>query len=104
MNEYGKSDSLIVPEKHLNKGSVNPRPAEGVEERRLGEGKLRGHYQYYAVRHNSRALNDVLYHVKRAWQYWLSKRSHRGLVIWDYFERVIIKKYPLPRPRIIHQI
>jgi len=25
-------------------------------------------------------------------------------VIWDYFERVIIKKYPLPRPRIIHQI
>ena len=38
MNEYGKSDSLIVPEKHLNKGSVNLRPAEGVEERRLGEG------------------------------------------------------------------
>jgi RNA-directed DNA polymerase len=66
--------------------------------------KLRGYYQYYAVRHNSRALNDVLYHVKRAWQYWLSKRSHRGIVIWDYFERYLIKKYPLPRPRIIHQI
>ena len=38
MNEDGKSDSLIVTEKHLNKGSVNLRPAEGVEERRLGEG------------------------------------------------------------------
>ena len=66
--------------------------------------KLRGHYQYYGVRHNSRALNDVLYHVKRAWQYWLSKRGHRGIVIWDYFDSFISKKYPLPWPRIIHQI
>ena len=66
--------------------------------------KLRGHYQYYGVRHNSRALNDVLYHVKCAWQYWLSKRGHRGIVIWDYFDSFISKKYPLPWPRIIHQI
>lgn len=38
MNEHGKSDSLIVPKKHPNKGSCKIRPAEGVEERRLAEG------------------------------------------------------------------
>ena len=38
MNEYRKSDSLILPEKHPNKGSGILRPAEGVEGRRLAEG------------------------------------------------------------------
>jgi len=34
--------------------------------------KLRGYYQYYAVRYNSLAINDVLHHVRRAWHYWLT--------------------------------
>jgi hypothetical protein len=40
MNERGKSDSLIVPEKLPNKGCGAPRPAEGVEGRGLAEGNL----------------------------------------------------------------
>lgn len=66
--------------------------------------KLRGHYQYYGVRHNSRALNNALQLVRCAWQYWLSRRSHTGNIRWDDFRKTIMDKYPLPRPRIIHQI
>ena len=66
--------------------------------------KLRGPYQYYAVNHNYGALSDVHHHVKRSWQYWLSKRSHKGIVRWDWYMELISKKFPLPRPRILHQI
>ena len=66
--------------------------------------KLRGHYQYYAVNHNSGALDAVRHHTYRSWRYWLSKRSHKGIVRWDYFEKLLRKKFPLPRPRILHQI
>jgi group II intron reverse transcriptase/maturase len=66
--------------------------------------KLRGHYQYYAVNHNYQALNDVHHHTRRAWQYWLSRRSSKGIVRWDNFENVISRKFPLPRPRILHQL
>jgi len=66
--------------------------------------KLRGYYQYFAVRYNSRALNDVLYHVKRAWRYWLSRRCDKGKVRWDKFDNLFMRKFPLPLPRIIHKI
>ena len=66
--------------------------------------KLRGHYQYYAVTHNYGALSDVHHHVRRSWQYWLSKRSHKGIVRWECFMELISKKFPIPRPRILHQI
>ena len=66
--------------------------------------KLRGHYQYYGVTHNYGALNVVNHHVRRSWQYWLSKRSHKGIVRWDCYMALISKKYLLPRPRIMHQI
>jgi hypothetical protein len=65
--------------------------------------KLRGHYQYYAVRNNYQALNDVRYHTRHSWHYWLSRRSSKGAVRWDNFENVISKRFPLPRPRILHQ-
>ncbi len=66
--------------------------------------KMRGYYQYYGVRHNSRALNTVAQLVRRAWQYWLSRRCNAGKVRWDNFQKLITAKYPLPKPRIIHQI
>ncbi|MFC1833093.1 group II intron reverse transcriptase/maturase [Thermodesulfobacteriota bacterium] len=66
--------------------------------------KLCGHYQYYGVTHNYGALSDVHHHVRRSWQYWLSRRNHKGIVRWDYYEKLISMKFPLPRPRIVHQI
>jgi RNA-directed DNA polymerase len=65
--------------------------------------KVRGHYQYYAIRGNYRALESLLASVRKAWRYWLSRRSRESYISWDKFER-ILKAFPLPRPRIIHQI
>jgi hypothetical protein len=65
--------------------------------------KVRGHYQYYAIRGNYRALESLLASVRKAWRYWLSRRSRESYIPWDKFER-ILKAFPLPQPRIIHQI
>ena len=66
--------------------------------------KLRGHYQYYGVRHNIRALDKVRYEVRRSWRFWLSRRSHSGNISWNKFLASIDVKMPLPRPRIVHSI
>ena len=41
--------------------------------------------------------------VRKAWRYWLSRRSRTSSIPWDKFER-ILEVLPLPRPRIIHQV
>ena len=66
--------------------------------------KLRGHYQYYGVRHNINALDKVLYEVRRSWRFWLSRRSHTGNISWGNFLKAFDVKMPLPRPRIFHNI
>ena len=65
--------------------------------------KLRGHYQYYGIRHNYRILELVLRHAERAWRYWLSRRSQKSAIPWEDYER-LLGKLPLPRPRIVHPI
>jgi len=64
--------------------------------------KLRGHYQYYGIRGNYKALNNVYHYAKRYWRYWLSRRSHKGNVNWEKFVVSILDKYRLPTPIIIH--
>jgi hypothetical protein len=46
---------------------------------------LRGFYQYYGVRCNYEALAKVYDFASRARRYRLSRRCHRGKVIWDNF-------------------
>jgi len=65
--------------------------------------KLRGYYQYYAIRGNYRRLEEVLWQVARAWRYWLSRRSRKSAISWEEFEK-LRKVFPLPKPRIIHAI
>lgn len=65
--------------------------------------KLRGYYQYYAIRGNYRMLERVLLSVERAWRYWLSRRSDKSAITWQKFEELRLI-FPLPRPRIIHSI
>jgi len=62
--------------------------------------KLRGYYQYYGVRSNYKALEAVYEHTVKAWRYWLSRRSQRKVVLFEYLQR----HYPLPKPRIVHNI
>jgi RNA-directed DNA polymerase len=61
--------------------------------------KLRGYYQYYGVRCNSRCLDLVHYTATRAWRYWLNRRGGRKLT-WQAFGR-LLAEFPLPRPRIV---
>jgi RNA-directed DNA polymerase len=66
--------------------------------------KLRGHYQYYGIRGNCKRLEAVFEYTERAWQYWLSRRSHKGHLNWQKFEGAVRQKLLLPQPRIIHNI
>lgn len=65
--------------------------------------KLQGHYQYYGLRGNYRMLELVMESAKRAWRYWLSRRSQKSTIPWKVYER-LLEKLPLPRPRIVHCI
>ena len=62
--------------------------------------KLRGFYQYYGVRSNFKALEVVFEYAEKAWRRWLSRRSHKGTVLFDDFR----KDFPFPKPRIVHNI
>lgn len=73
------------------------------EQIRVLSAKLRGHYQYYGLRGNYRKLEQVYRHVRRAWQYWLSKRSNKSKIPWEKFA-LLLRKHPLPKPRIMHAI
>lgn len=66
--------------------------------------KLRGHYQYYGVRCNMRQMEKYFYHVARAWKHWLSRRCSKGGISWQKFRKMLVEKFPLPRPRIIHTV
>jgi len=66
--------------------------------------KLRGHFQYFGIRGNYRALKAVLAETRRAWRYWLSKRGQPKAITWEQFDKMLRTKFPLPKPRIIHNI
>jgi len=59
---------------------------------------LRGHYAYYGLPANHRALSAFHQEVRRLWYRALRKRSQRGLT-WRRFGR-IVEVFPLPEPRI----
>jgi RNA-directed DNA polymerase len=62
--------------------------------------KLRGFYQYFGVRSNYKSLEKAYYYTYRAWMKWLSRRTRDGKVLY----RELQKNYPLPKPRIVHDI
>ena len=61
---------------------------------------LRGHYQYYGVPRNSRALNNFRYRVGHLWYRALRRRSDKKTLTWKRMGR-IIKRW-LALPRIVH--
>ncbi len=73
-----------------------------VSEQAAGLGsKLRGHYQYYGITGNWRALSCLFWKVKRIWRKWLSRRSQRGYLSWKVFLG-LLSRNPLPWPRVYH--
>jgi hypothetical protein len=60
---------------------------------------LRGHYAYYGVAGNFRALQRVYRAVERCWQRLLGSRSRAGQITSEVFHR-IKQRYPLLRPKL----
>jgi group II intron reverse transcriptase/maturase len=64
----------------------------------LGQ-KLTGHFNYYGIRGNSAAINRYAFEARRLWHKWLGRRSQRGEMTWDKFNR-LLERYPLPPARL----
>jgi group II intron reverse transcriptase/maturase len=65
--------------------------------------KLRGHYAYFGITANYAALARLLRQVERIWRKWLSTRSRDGRLSWQRM-KVLLRRWPLPRPRIVHRL
>jgi hypothetical protein len=73
-----------------------PVPEQGVWLRSV----LLGHYRYYGVPLNSKALQRFQMEVTRLWQRSLSRRSQKGFVTWKRMQRYASKW--IPPVRIYH--
>jgi len=60
---------------------------------------LKGHYAYYGVPFNARALSSFRRQVVRLWFKALRRRSQKTKLTWERMQR--LQKY-LPQPRIVH--
>ncbi|RLB61902.1 MAG: group II intron reverse transcriptase/maturase [Deltaproteobacteria bacterium] len=63
--------------------------------------KLKGHYQYYGVTGNWRALHRFRREVARVWKTWLDRRSQRARMPWAKYKR-LLQRYALPPAVVIH--
>lgn len=70
--------------------------------RRLSR-RLLGHYGYYGIRGNYRALSAFYQSVVRIWHQWLDRRSQCRSLSWGRFQR-LLARYALPRPRIVQSV
>lgn len=67
------------------------------------EQKLRGHYAYYGLTGNYRALGKFWHAVLGLWRKWLSRRSRRSSLSWPRYRR-LLERFPLRSPVIVHSI
>ena len=73
-----------------------------AEQQRWYASILRGHYRYYGLPNNSRALSAFHQEVRRIWFRCLRQRSQKARRrTWDRF-KAMLERFPLPLPRITH--
>ncbi|HEV3192208.1 MAG TPA: group II intron reverse transcriptase/maturase [Polyangiaceae bacterium] len=65
--------------------------------------KLRGHYAYFGIIGNAKALLAVNHALYRIWRAWLNRRSQRALVTWAKMHR-LVQRYPLPRLPVLRSL
>jgi RNA-directed DNA polymerase len=61
--------------------------------------KLLGHFGYFGITGNFRALRSLRHRVCGVWRKWLSRRSQRARISWENMNR-LLERYPLPQPRL----
>jgi RNA-directed DNA polymerase len=71
------------------------------EQWKILSAKLRGHYGYYGVTGNYRALRRFRSRMVFLWRKWLNRRSNRAHVTWTKMV-IYLERFPLPMPRIVH--
>ena len=65
--------------------------------------KVKGHYAYYGITGNDRSLRSFVDEVRRCWRRWLDRRNSERSMTWKKFN-LLLKRYPLPIPKIVHSI
>jgi RNA-directed DNA polymerase len=63
---------------------------------------VQGHYAYYGVTGNGRQIARFVRKVEEVWRTWLARRSDSAKYTWSWFA-TILKRFPLPPPRIVHK-
>lgn len=74
-----------------------------IEQQRSLNLKLRGHYGYYGITGNFRALKGFRNEVVRLWRRWLDRRSQRARMNWTRFQG-LLQRYPLSPPRVVQSV
>ena len=92
------------PESHWRKGAwcEEHRHAPIEEQRKALGRKMQGHYGYFGITGNYRALAGFFLQVKQSWHKWLNRRSRGNQLPWELFMK-LLERDPLPNPRIVHQ-
>jgi len=65
--------------------------------------KLVGHFNYFGIEDNRRALAKLIWWAERVWRKWLDRRSQRAHMTWTRFKR-LLRAFPLPQPRVCVRI
>jgi group II intron reverse transcriptase/maturase len=72
------------------------------EQHRALSRKVRGHYAYFGITGNSRAIATFRYRVECIWIKWLGRRSQRDRMTWDR-ATALVARFPLPPARLVHR-
>ena len=74
----------------------------GLQQQKLSQ-KLRGHYAYYGITGNGKALSRFFYEVQCCWRKWLNRRNRNRTLNWTVFQR-LLQRYPLAPTRTVHSV
>ena len=83
--------------REMKKRRHDPIPVQGQW---LGS-VLRGHYGYFGITGNADSITKFHLAVVHWWHWVLRRRGQRPKLPWDRFN-AILARFPLPRPRIVH--
>jgi group II intron reverse transcriptase/maturase len=74
-----------------------------TEQHRVLRQKLQGHFGYYGITGNGKALSAFVYRAMHMWFKWLRRRSYKARRTWEWY-RGLLKRFPLPRPTPVHSV
>ena len=89
--------------KSINEWCKGHRHAPVAKQHAILKQKVQGHYGYYGITGNSKALVRFVHETKRIWRQWLDRRSQQRHMPWERFHQ-LLKRYPLPDPICIHSL